>query len=468
MAEIRLDTVPCSPAQITQLFGQATVPLIATFRPNGAGDAARFEALQTAVNAGAAYVDIETDAPYLTALMQEAGKTKCKVILSYHDFERTPGNDELQHIIAQMRALQPDLLKIATYARVPADAGRILSLYKTETNLLAFCMGKEGQSSRMKSCSLGAPFIYAAPDNGVATADGQLTVSQIKQSRSPYHVSRSQVSNIEKTLFALTGISIAHSKSPQLFAAAYPPAANYSYVLLPAPSAEEAIRLFRARGLQGMNVTMPFKNGVVPFTDVQSDEVKAIGAANTIVNRNGRLYAYNTDVHGAVNSFLQHGITIKNNKALVLGAGGAGQAAAYALAKAGAEVLWANRTVAKVEAWAARFQVQPLSFLHAMQELDECRMIVNALPAGADFLQTLHFHKRQTVLDADYAGRPLYRQAITGGAGYISGLSWLLWQAVPAFELFTGVPPDVEAMKKQYLFLSRKSADAPAILSFEF
>ncbi|MDR0582559.1 MAG: type I 3-dehydroquinate dehydratase [Prevotellaceae bacterium] len=462
MAEIRLDTVSCSPAQIVQLFGRKNIPLIATFRSNGAGDAARFEALQTAINAGAAYVDIETDAPYLTALMQEARKAKCKVILSYHDFERTPGNDELQCIVAQMRALQPDFMKIVTYAHAAADAERILSLYKTEKNLLAFCMGKEGQSSRIKSRSLGAPFIYAAPDNGVATAAGQLTVSQIKQSRTSYFVprisylvsrisylvSRSRASSIEKTHFALTGISIAHSKSPQLFAAAYPHTANYSYGLLPAQSAGEAIRLFRLHRLQGMNVTMPFKKEIVPFTDVQSEEVKVIGAANTIVNRDGRLHAYNTDVHGVVNSFLQHGITIKNNKALVLGAGGAGQAAAYALANAGAEVWWANRTIAKVEALAERYHVRPLSFSCAAREWEECRIIVNTLPAGADFLHTLHFHKHQTVLDADYAGRPLYRQAIAGSAGYISGLSWLLWQAVPAFELFTGVPPDVEAMKK--------------------
>ncbi|MDR2358713.1 MAG: hypothetical protein LBD87_02775 [Prevotellaceae bacterium] len=248
--------------------------------------------------------------------------------------------------------------------------------------------------------------------------------------------------------FALTGISIAHSKSPQLFAAAYPPAANYSYILLPAPSAEEAARLFRACGLQGMNVTMPFKNAIVPFTDVQSDEVKATGAANTIVNRNGRLHACNTDVYGAVNSFLQRGITLKNSKALVLGAGGAGQAAAYALANNGARVWWANRTVEKVEALAGRFPVKPLSFPYAARELEECRIIVNTLPAEAEFLRTLHFHKQQAVLDADYANRPLYKQAVTGGAEYISGLSWLLWQAVPAFELFTGVPPNVEAMKK--------------------
>jgi 3-dehydroquinate dehydratase type I len=180
MAEIRLDAIPCTPAQIVQLFSQATIPLLATFRPNGAEDTVRFEALRTAVNAGAAYVDIESDAPYRTALMQAAKEAGCKIILSYHDFERTPPLDELQRRVTQMRAAQPDLLKIVTYAHAAADAERVLSLYETEKNLLAFCMGKEGQFSRRKSLALGAPFIYAAPDNGAPTADGQLTVSQLK------------------------------------------------------------------------------------------------------------------------------------------------------------------------------------------------------------------------------------------------------------------------------------------------
>jgi shikimate dehydrogenase len=254
--------------------------------------------------------------------------------------------------------------------------------------------------------------------------------------------------------FALTGTYIAHSKSPQLFAAAYPHTTD-TYTLMPAQSAKEAIQLFRANELHGMNVTMPFKNDVVPFTDVQSDEVKAIGAANTIVNRHGKLYAYNTDINGVVDSFLRRNIVLENKKALVLGAGGAGQAAAYALSKAGATVLWTNRTVEKVEASLSTFhsplstRITPLSFPDAVREWEACQIIVNTLPCEADFLRTLRFHKHQVVLDADYAHSPLHEQAIAGGAKYISGRSWLLWQAVPAFELFTGTPPNIEAMKKQ-------------------
>jgi shikimate dehydrogenase len=248
--------------------------------------------------------------------------------------------------------------------------------------------------------------------------------------------------------FALTGISIAHSKSPQLFAEAYRHAGNHTYGLLPAPSAAEALRLFRARGLDGMNVTQPFKNEMAALADVQSAEVKITGAANTIVNRNGALYAYNTDVNGVAGSFLQRRIGLKGEKAMVLGAGGAGQAAVYALSNAGAEVCWANRTVAKMLPLAERCPVTPLSFPDAAREWEGCRIIVNTLPPEADFLRTLHFHKHQVVLDADYAASPLCGQARSGGAEYINGLSWLLYQAIPAFELFTGAPPDTDAMKR--------------------
>jgi shikimate dehydrogenase len=253
--------------------------------------------------------------------------------------------------------------------------------------------------------------------------------------------------------FALTGIAIDHSKSPQLFAAAYPHTSD-TYVLMPAQSAKEAIQLFRDNGLHGMNVTMPFKNDIVKFTDVQSDEVKATGAANIIIDRDGKLYAYNTDVNGVLDSFLRRNIVVKNKKALVLGAGGAGQAAAYALSKAGAEVLWANRTVEKLvknEEWRTEnggkctVVTASLSTIHSLLST---QIIVNTLPPEADFLRTLRFHKHQVALDADYAHSPLYKQATAGGAEYISGRSWLLWQAVPAFELFTGMPPDIEAMKK--------------------
>jgi len=252
---------------------------------------------------------------------------------------------------------------------------------------------------------------------------------------------------------ALTGLSIAHSKNPRLFAAAYHGRPGYSYELMPAASAEEAVRLFRANGLCGMNVTMPFKNDILNYVDEQSPEAQAVGAANTVVLRDGKLVAYNTDIVGVSESLTQHGGALKGQPALVLGAGGAGRAAVYALLQAGANVWWTNRTehkttepVAPPVARAKRARATPLSALPAL--INEIRIIVNTLPlAAAELLQALHLQKHHIVLDADYTGRPLYEAAALAAATYISGLSWLLYQAVPAYRLFTGEAPDAEAMK---------------------
>jgi 3-dehydroquinate dehydratase-1 len=180
MAEIRMDAMHLSPAKIQQLFRTASVPLIATFRPPSADDGRRRAALEKAIRAGAAFVDVEIDAPYRSKIVQCAKEYQCKVILSYHNFDTTPKEESLKMIALHMQSLQPDYKKITTYAHSPLDCLRVLSLYKTEKNLLAFCMGEAGRFSRIASYSLGAPFLYAKPDEGPPTADGQFTTTQLR------------------------------------------------------------------------------------------------------------------------------------------------------------------------------------------------------------------------------------------------------------------------------------------------
>jgi shikimate dehydrogenase len=247
--------------------------------------------------------------------------------------------------------------------------------------------------------------------------------------------------------FALTGISITHSKSPQLFAAGYPHSNDCTYGLLPAATAEEAIRLFHANGLSGMNVTTPFKNDILHYVDEQSEEVRRIGAANVVLLRNGKLLACNTDTAGVTGALEAYGWPAQNRNALVLGAGGAGQAAVYALKQAGAHVYWANRTMEKIENRAAQYAVVALPLCALSERLHEIHLIVNTLPATAEVLSTLPWRASHVLFDADYQSRPLEQPAAAARAQYISGLMWLLWQAVPSFRLFTGKPPDVAAMK---------------------
>lgn len=180
MAEIRIDTMTLAVEQTEELFQPAPVPLIAACRAGKMPDARREQHLRTAIHAGAAYVDVEIDAPYKERLLRDARTHGSKVILSYHHFDGTPPSGVLQTLVRQMRAWNPDVLKIVPYARSSTDSLRVLALYETEPNLLAFCMGAAGRFSRIAAGLLGAPFVYAFPDNGKPSADGQLSVSQLK------------------------------------------------------------------------------------------------------------------------------------------------------------------------------------------------------------------------------------------------------------------------------------------------
>ncbi|MDR0668203.1 MAG: hypothetical protein LBF90_06270 [Prevotellaceae bacterium] len=248
--------------------------------------------------------------------------------------------------------------------------------------------------------------------------------------------------------FALTGQQIMHSKSPALFAAAYHNHRRYSYELLPATTIGQAMSLFHSLSLLGMNVTAPYKQKVLVYLDKFSKEVEQVGAANVVLRQGGQLVAYNTDVVGVTDAFIQNGVAIQGKTALVLGAGGAGQAATYALKKGGARVFWANRSIAGIKTVAKHYKVDCLPLDDVSKHLAEVNLVVNTLPVMAPALENLPLNETHVVLDADYKHNPLAKLSAERHARYISGLSWLLWQAVPAFFYFTGVMPDVPAMKR--------------------
>ncbi len=244
--------------------------------------------------------------------------------------------------------------------------------------------------------------------------------------------------------FALTGHPIAHSKNPCLFAAAYH--GKYAYELLPAGTAEDAMRLFKDNALEGMNVTMPLKAAIIPFMDELDDTVRLLNAANVVVKRNGKLKAYNTDVCGVSGALEAAGVELYELPCLVLGGGGAARAAVAALYKAGAHITVANRTMSKAEDIAGLFDAHVVALEKALQHTSVYNVIVNTTPAGSAIADRLQLGAGQTVLDADYANQPLKEVTLQAGAFYVDGTQWLLHQAFPAYRLFTGEEPDIPAM----------------------
>ncbi|HEX2395090.1 MAG TPA: type I 3-dehydroquinate dehydratase, partial [Bacteroidales bacterium] len=138
MAEIRIDLAGLKNDDIRKVFSSGK-KLIATCRPGKINDDDRKDMLKIAVEAGATYVDIEYEAPpeYKNELIDHAHKHQCDVIISYHNYDRTPELEELEKIVHDIYIQGADLAKIATHVNMNRDNSKILSLYKAPGRLVA-------------------------------------------------------------------------------------------------------------------------------------------------------------------------------------------------------------------------------------------------------------------------------------------------------------------------------------------
>lgn len=206
MAEIRLDRCPLSLEEIEGLFGSSDVPLVATCRiadiladlqrADGIPDTEKGRReqqirayditerrLTKAVEAGAAYIDLEMEAPAPMSkrLRKAAQENGTIVIRSYHDFTGTPSREKLAETAAQCREFGAEVIKIVTTARSAADVQTVLSLYEDFDRLIAFCMGEAGRQSRLDCLAKGAPYTYAAFTEDEATAPGQWSTASMEK-----------------------------------------------------------------------------------------------------------------------------------------------------------------------------------------------------------------------------------------------------------------------------------------------
>jgi len=248
-------------------------------------------------------------------------------------------------------------------------------------------------------------------------------------------------------LFAVAGHPVFHSKSPILFGRGFA-AAGYAgaYFRLAARSPEEALAFFRELGLRGMNVTAPFKAAVRGLVDEVDDAAAAIGAVNAVVADGSRAKGCNTDHLGVVGALRAHGVPLPGRLFVVVGAGGAGRAAAYGLTKEGAAVTIVNRTSESAERAAADFGCRSARIEDLERLLGATDGLVSTISTPETPVEAGWLRPDLAVLDAFYPVSSLARAAERRGCRVIRGEDWLLHQALPAFRLFTGLEPPAEAM----------------------
>lgn len=306
--------------------------------------------------------------------------------------------------------------------------------------------------------------------------------------------------------FGLIGDPIAHSLSPALFRAGYG-TGEYIYDLIEGADFETSYRRF-LDGYQGINVTAPFKELAFAKADIRSPECRKIGATNLLVKTPEGIKAYNSDYSGIILSLLTamhpdidaeqfltflngnnekssgsgttHGVipgenTVtetkvqkpgKDRKALVVGCGGAGKAAAVAAGDLGMETTLINRTQSRAESIAAAlpeygFKIRPIEdFAAAFEEADtiiytlpdtisELQMIFGKATSAADrMISPDTGYQKKIILEANYRNPSFTPELLRYATDieYIPGVQWLLYQAYAGYGIFTGHTPDMNAM----------------------
>lgn len=258
-------------------------------------------------------------------------------------------------------------------------------------------------------------------------------------------------------VYGLIGNPVGHSLSPPMHEAGYAALDIDARYVTFEPAPDDAVRAVdgaAALGVAGLNVTIPFKRDVLEA--VAADPLaERIGAVNTVVlpDGDGPPRGYNTDAAGVTRAFGHHDVPLAGAEAVVVGAGGAGRAAAVALADAGATVHVANRTTDRAVALAADV---PEATGGGLETLDErvpaADVLVNATSVGmeedATPVPAELLHADLAVLDAVYTPTEtrLLCDADAAGAATIEGAWMLLFQGVEAFERWTGEDAPVEAM----------------------
>ncbi len=265
-------------------------------------------------------------------------------------------------------------------------------------------------------------------------------------------------------VYGLIGNPVEHSLSPPMHEAAYAELgidARYVTFEPPEDGGASAVESAATLGVSGLNVTIPFKQQVLDAVD-PAPLAERVGAVNTIDFSTTPPTGYNTDTAGVVRALSYHDVSLSGT-AVVVGAGGAGRAAAFALAEEGMTVHIANRTAPKATDLAAAVAdshpAGPAAVsghgLDGLADLlEEASILVNATSVGMDEdvspVPAAALHADLAVLDAVYSPLEtrLLADAEAAGATTVDGAWMLLFQGVEAFERWTGETAPVDAMNE--------------------
>ncbi|MBR5646129.1 MAG: hypothetical protein IKX23_05765 [Treponema sp.] len=230
--------------------------------------------------------------------------------------------------------------------------------------------------------------------------------------------------------YGLIGEKLGHSFSKEI----HNQLGSYDYVLKEIPK-DELDAFMKAKDFAGINVTIPYKKDVIQYLDFIDDNARQIGAVNTIVNRDGKLFGYNTDFTGLQKMIVNEGIKLKDKKVLILGTGGTSRTAhAVAESLQTGEILCVSRSEKE----------DTITYEQAVKEHNDAQIIINTTPSGmfpsvdSKPIELNSFKKLEGVVDVIFnpLRTRLVIEAQKKGIKACGGLYMLVQQAVSASEFF--------------------------------
>jgi 3-dehydroquinate dehydratase/shikimate dehydrogenase len=418
--------------------------------------AAQLEILRKAAEHGCRLVDLEIEsAETAGAEAVRALREKASLILSWHDFHRTP---PLDPIARRLRRFPADYYKVVPTATRQSDNCRALKFLERMVSegrgrecWVVMAMEQSGVPSRVLALARGSSFVYASLPQAKkkaaaqAAAPGQVDIETLRRAF------RAERLGPKTAIYGLLGWPIGHSVGAAIHNACFG-AKKMDAVYLPLLASDlndfrDAARLYP---LAGFSVTIPHKQGILRFIDRIDPVVKMAGAANTVRIRRGRWEAINSDVEGIAGPLrktfrLQAGKGLgKNFRAVVVGTGGAARAALAALKQLKCrQIFVAGRNPKKAKRLCHEFGATALALAALGGERFD--LMIHATPVGMwprteECPLTAKQINAECVFDLVYNPRDtrLLQLARSRGCRTISGLEMFLAQAARQFEFWTG------------------------------
>jgi 3-dehydroquinate dehydratase / shikimate dehydrogenase len=468
--ELRLDWLGSDPERGRFLrwltkYRPKGVTFIATCRRKIAGGrfTATIEAelgwLRRAREAGCSWCDLELEtAREIPGHALRPFSVPPRVLLSLHDFRRTPVfGPGAKTPLAGERG-EWHALKIAAMANTLQDSLRLVHISRDAKNIVAVPMGEIGLPARILALREGSALAYAPVAD--ATAPGQVSLHDL------VHLYRAHKITRRTRVFGVIGDPVGHSLSPLMHNTGYV-ARRIDAVYLPflVRNLREFLKAVPDFGLRGFSVTLPHKQNILDHLDECEPLAARIGAVNTVaVRADGSLYGCNTDYVGVLHA-LKRKLRIAGSRVLVFGAGGSARAAAFALVQAGATVFICARRekAARQLARAVGGEVVPRRALRT----ESFDALLNSTPVGMhphDAVSPLASSELHCRIVMDLIYRPertqLLKLAAQKGIATVSGVEMFLAQGIAQWELWTGKPAPLAAMRRAVL--GRLRAEQPS------